>query len=860
VTNRKLTCTALAMLLSATVSFSQTSSIGGIINAYTPVLGYEPCGNKITVENAGPFNIGDTVLMIQMKGAVIDSNNNASFGTITNYNNAGNYEYNYVKGKSGNVIELKNIFLRNYSIPAGKVQLIRVPYYQNANVITTLTCLPWDGNKGGVLVMNIAGDLTLNANIDVSGKGFRGGVGFNIQNSSLNCHQNSYFGLGPNNPAAGEKGESIALLSNNLLCGKGSPAGGGGGALGHNSGGGGGGNGGVGGFGGYQLHACGNAPFDNRGIGGKALAYNSSTNKIFLGSGGGAGQADNVGNTPSSGGNGGGIIIIQSNRLLSNGRKIHNNGTNGVPCTMPPSVDCHDGMGGGGAGGTVLLSINQFVDNSTIENIGGNGANMIGSVPLGGKIGAGGGGGGGLLFLKASALPANISNTNTGGLNGVLTTDNNNPWGATPGQSGTTLFNLVLPFTSELFKPNIDSVRIKDSLVTCSNFDLKGLGFINREPIATWEWHFGDGGTANTQNTTHNYLTPGNYTIKLIVTDINGCKDSITRDVMASIMTMDAGPADTICETASITLQSTANGASSYSWTPTTGLNNPSILNPVASPTATTTYFLTTTNAAGCILTDSVRIEVRASSGFSINPPLDLCINNTVQLLAAGGDLYTWSPAASLDNASIANPIASPLSSTHYTVNIVDTLCGFSSTLSTNITVRPLPIVNASKSNDLDCSTTQSQLNATGALDYLWSPAATLNNPAISSPIARPITNTSYLVTGTDLYGCINKDSVTVLVTKQNKGGYLMPTAFTPNNDGLNDCYGIKYWGAIQNLEFSIYNRWGQRVFFTTNPTVCWDGTVAGVKQNPGVFVFMIKARTECEPNVFQKGTFVLIR
>lgn len=73
--------------------------------------------SRITVEDGSSFNQGDTVLMIQMKGAVIDSSNSASFGTIIDYKNTGNYEINYIKSRSGNVIELKNKIIRSYSIP-----------------------------------------------------------------------------------------------------------------------------------------------------------------------------------------------------------------------------------------------------------------------------------------------------------------------------------------------------------------------------------------------------------------------------------------------------------------------------------------------------------------------------------------------------------------------------------------------------------------------------------------------------------------------------------------------------------------------------------------------------------------------
>src|SRR5687767_7784336 len=125
---------ALATFLFFSLTCFGQQNISGIINQYTPVLALEPCSNKINVENATAFNVGDTVLMIQMKGAVIDSSNNSTFGSITNYKNSGNYEQNQVKSKTGNVIELKYKLTRPYDIPLGAVQLIRVPYYTNVTV------------------------------------------------------------------------------------------------------------------------------------------------------------------------------------------------------------------------------------------------------------------------------------------------------------------------------------------------------------------------------------------------------------------------------------------------------------------------------------------------------------------------------------------------------------------------------------------------------------------------------------------------------------------------------------------------------------------------------------------------------
>jgi len=213
-----------------------------------------------------------------------------------------------------------------------------------------------------------------------------------------------------------------------------------------------------------------------------------------------------------------------------------------------------------------------------------------------------------------------------------------------------------------------------------------------------------------------------------------------------------------------------------------------------------------------------------------------------------------------LNNGAVANPFASPSTTTDYIVTITETTCNQTATLSTRLTVLSSPLVNAIKSNDIDCSNDRSQLNVIGASRYLWSPSITLNDPSVSNPIATPLITTKYLVEGIDVNGCKGYDTITVKVDNVNKGGYLMPSAFTPNHDGLNDCYGVKYWGVIQELEFSIYNRWGQCIFFTKNPAQCWDGTYKGVEQDGGVFVYMIKAKTTCDSEVFRKGTFVLIR
>jgi len=987
--------------------------ISNIINDYTPVLGFDICNNKLTVEDATRYNVGDTVLMIQMKGAAIDSTNTPAFGTITDYKSSGNYEFNYIKSKTGNVIELKNKLIRQYDIPLGKVQLIRVPYYTSVNISGTLTCLPWDGNKGGVLVLNSRDTVNLSANIDVSGKGFRGGKALNSGIVSFQpfCGTQTYYS--PNTATAKqEKGEGIVELSDQKKSGRGPLANGGGGANMINSGGGGGSNGTIAGKGGDQYQDCSNAPNNVGGLGGKPLLYSSVQNKIFLGGGGGAGDANDPNGAASfhpDGGSGGGIIIIRSNYIQSNAFSVIANGDSGKFCP----ANCTEGMGGGGAGGTILLDINNYISPAnSITGKGGKGSDNLNHTGF--NHGPGGGGSGAVLFIRNPSLPATITPDLSGGQNGISQNTPNVAWGAQPGNTGQTIFNLQLPFTTVLFKPNIDSVRIKDSLLNCNGFDFKGFAYINTSPIATWQWYFGDGNTANTQNTSHAYGAAGTFNVKLVVTDINGCRDSIAKDVIAlPVIVADAGIDTAFCSNTPVPVVLHGSGAGTYSWTPAALLNDPTLQNPTATVSTTTKFYLTVTGAAICNAIDSVTISINPvpfvqtlidtsicknavlmlsttglasynwSTGIYVsdstiaNPffidtvsrtlivtgtnsfgcfakdtidifvkPLPvvttiddttICNSNTVTLVTTGAQTYSWSPALFLNDPNIAspvysgnigqtyvvtgtaangcnstdtvsvnvnapmlfqappdktmcntssvvldgyngtsvdylwnpgtylssttiiNPVASPPATTTYSVLITDRTCNTDSSFIVQVTVGVRPVVNAGKSNDIDCAHKSAILFASGGVTYSWSPSTGLSNSNIINPVATPMGTQQYVVTVTDAGGCSNKDSVTVFSNLTASLARYMPNAFTPNGDGINDCYGLKNWVYIKKLQFYIFNRFGEQVFATASPFKCWDGTHKGKQALAGTYVYYIKAETSCGSEE-QKGNFLLIR
>jgi gliding motility-associated-like protein len=903
------------------------------INAYAAALAFDICTNTITVSDAARFGVGDTVLIIQMKGAVIDTSNTPAFGNILDYGNAGNYEFNFISAKSGNDLSLQNKLTRDYDIPNGVVQLVRIPKYKDAYFSGGLVPLAWDGATGGIICVYASLSVTSVEDIYATGRGFRGAVGYNSTYTATNCGQDNYY-YPSSSPYAALRGESIGSVPQGMQKGKTALAGGGGGGSSHNSGGGGGGNGGAGGKGGYQSDSCASAPFDNGGMGGKTLQYNSTINKIFMGSGGGAGHMDNAFPYAPGGGAGGGIIIIITPTISMFEEFIRSDGSDGEGCA---SAACNDGNAGGGSGGTVLLTAFDALTNVIVETKGGKGADMLGPISPGGRVGPGGGGGGGVLLIPGINLPANVSFVGDGGANGVIQQDANNAWGATPGDPGTAIFDWGVSFNGVLFTPNIDSVRIKDSANYCNNIQFNGLGYTNTNPVASWQWDFGDGGMSNSQNPIHNYNAAGNYDVKLIITDINGCKDSIVTTINTTgPMTVDAGTDSSFCSDTPISIVLNGNGTGNYSWSPAAVLNNNTLPNPTATIGTTTKFYLTVSNGTGCSAVDSVTITINKSPLVKTLSDTTICINDllilttngalnynwspgiyvndstianpqyidtgshtlfvtgidlngcmakdtinvsvknrttfiapesktickgtSVQLNGNNGNAfqYIWTPSSYLNNAAIADPVANPPFTIAYTVKVTDNICKNDSSFIVDVLVLPAPTVTATKTNDLNCNKPFAQLYASGALSYTWIPSYALSNDSIADPVANPAVTTTYYVYGKDSSICAGTDSVTIVANFKNHG-IILPNSFTPNNDGLNDCFGIRYYRDVKDLDFIIFNRYGNIVFRTHNADECWDGNYKGKPAGPGSYVYFIKAHTLCG-EVQIKESIMLIR
>ena len=397
------------------LSYSQITSISGIVNSYYKVIDVIPAKACVRVTNAAGLIYNDKVMLIQMKGAGINtSNSNSSFfGDTTSLNNAGNYEVATVCHVIGDSVFMVFMFLNQYTV-AGKVQLVKIPQYYSADVTGTLKASSWNSvsGTGGVLAINVEEDLVLNAPIYADSSGFRGGeyrlTGGNCNNFfPANAYAYDADIILPGTQDGAFKGEGIADIATAQSGGRGAPANGGGGGNNHNNGGAGGANLSSGGDGGGNS-SSGGCRISLPGKGGKSLSNYGGT-KIFVGGGGGAGHVNNGTVNAYGGGNGGGIIFIQAKNLVGNNKKISANGQKG-------GSTLGDGAAGGGAGGTILMTIANYLGTVTVEANGDQGGTVDDQLTAGRCYGGGGGGSGGAIYFSGvvPGVPVSVTAGNAG--------------------------------------------------------------------------------------------------------------------------------------------------------------------------------------------------------------------------------------------------------------------------------------------------------------------------------------------------------------------------------------------------------------------------------------------------------------
>jgi gliding motility-associated-like protein len=389
-----------------------------------------------------------------------------------------------------------------------------------------------------------------------------------------------------------------------------------------------------------------------------------------------------------------------------------------------------------------------------------------------------------------------------------------------------------------LANPNAPTLSVSTTDATCgmSNGSAVVTPSGGTSPY-TYSWN-----TVPAQTTqSANNLAPGTYSVT--VTDDLNCTAIISATIVDNTsFSADAGVNQAICEGDSTIL--TATGGTNYQWN--TGGATASIN---VTPLVTTTYTVTVSDGS-CTATDNVTITVNTIPVPGVTGDTLICFGSSTTLTASGGNTYLWNTA---DTTAII--IVTPVTQTTYNVTVSNSGC--TATANITIFISAPPTANAGNDTTINIGTS-AQLDGSGGVTFSWSPAATLSCTACPDPVANPLSTTTYVLTVTDASGCTNVDTVIVTVDME-CGEVFVPNAFSPNSDGQNE-FECVYGNCIKEIEFAIFDRWGEKVFYTEDPKECWDGKYKEKDLNTGAFVYYMKAILYDGSEVKRQGNINLFR
>jgi gliding motility-associated-like protein len=237
-----------------------------------------------------------------------------------------------------------------------------------------------------------------------------------------------------------------------------------------------------------------------------------------------------------------------------------------------------------------------------------------------------------------------------------------------------------------------------------------------------------------------------------------------------------------------------------------------------------------------------------------------ICPGEGTPFDVTGAIAFAWTPPIGLSCTDCPNPTASPPASTTYQVVAVRP-SGCVDTHFVDVVVDDIPDVDAGPDRVIDPAiSTNTQLfgSSTTATSFSWAPPVGLSNTAIAQPLAFPLNTTTYVLTVANATGCLNSDTATVEVLPLTQAAF--PNAFTPNSDGLNDVFRPVLNNPLPIIDASIYNRWGERVWYSTERGAGWDGTWMGKDQEAGTYIVVIRFQGLDGKPLRHTGTTTLLR
>lgn len=455
--------------------------------------------------------------------------------------------------------------------------------------------------------------------------------------------------------------------------------------------------------------------------------------------------------------------------------------------------------------------------------------------------------------------------------------------------------------------PGLQSLALGPDTTICSG---NALVLHADKGFASYQWQDG------TTDSVYTVTKPGTYSVETI----DGCSGNVFRDTvivsLAPPIPFEVGPDRTKCN--SDTLQLNApSGFLNYAWSNNYNISSLTSQNVVVNPLVDTIYFIKAEKTPGCFAYDTIKVNVYTSPPIDLGADKSFCFGDSALLDAGSGFVaYHWSTGAAgqvfsvktigsysvegttlegcisrdtmevlqvyplpqpqlykqqglcfgesrmLDAGSYAKYLWQDGSTQRtYTVNdigryfvtVTDNNGCRGSDTTAIATIYPLP-AGFLPADTAICSYGNLELKPSPITynDYLWSTGERTPSIVISTP-------GFYTLQVVDEHQCIGRDTINVF-SKECLAGFFIPTAFTPNGDGRNDIFRPLLFGTVKQYHFTVFNRWGEVVFQTSELTKGWNGKVAGKDQETSTFVWACSYQFEGEPIKTQKGTVTVIR
>jgi gliding motility-associated-like protein len=390
-------------------------------------------------------------------------------------------------------------------------------------------------------------------------------------------------------------------------------------------------------------------------------------------------------------------------------------------------------------------------------------------------------------------------------------------------------------------------------------------------PDVTYQWSPATG--LSNVAVANPFASPTTTTTYTLLVSNGACTDTVTQVVNVGQGNVDAGPDLAVCGPFPVVVLTATGdgGVQLFHWS-TNAQFTDTLNNPLTDSTATVfpqqpvSWFHVQALGDACALPDSMQVTVELLDPQLLGDTL-ICSEDPAQLLLLGSDAGSnilWLPESDIvAGQGTTEATVQPVETTAYGVEVESPAgCTWSGTITVQVSPIVGPAVTASVDQPIVTAGTTVQLGATpqSGVTYSWEPAGLVSDPTSGAPTATVTTTTTFTVTVSD--GICTKDAsveVTVYELICEEPDIFVPNTFTPNGDGVNDVLFVR-GRHITDLEFMVFDRWGEKVFETRDQNVGWDGTFRGQAVDPAVFVYHLTAWCADGQRYFTKGNVTVIR